>query len=283
MVLLPYLTLLAALALAVFLLLYGHPLKPYVHLFFIGGALCVCTEGVTGTLLDVYQVRAGLIGDATRDALLACLLTSCLIHPLMAVVFVRLARPRPLLLAIVASVLLGLLEVWFVRTGYMQYRAWHPAASSLFYFAFFWATWNIHSGRLTVPSWAYVLSMAVWLHLNTNLLLHGVLGLWQYAVIMKGDPIEGSHVASNLFVVAVVIPITTVAALVPAQWPRVTGVAGGVLALVIAEALIRATGGVMFLKWNLWLSAARYAFGVSAVSLYGWWLHRGESSMTQTG
>ncbi len=275
--LLAYLTLLAVLAVVTVPLLYGHPLRPYLPIFFVGGALCTCTEGVVGILLDVYDMRAGLLANYTRDTIFACLLTSGFIHPLMAVLYVRLAPRSPRLLAIVASVLLGLLEVWFVWSGHVVYKAWHPAASAVFYFAFFWTMWNLHSGRLRVPSWVFVLSMAFWLLVNLSDLLQGVLGLWHFPLTMKGDEISGSHLASNLYSVAVVIPVSMVAALVPAQWPRVILVAGGALGLVIAEALMLATGQLMFETWNLWLSAARYSFGVGAVWLFAWWLHRGDT------
>lgn len=260
-------------------LLPGHPIRPYVRIFFIGGVLCICAEGMTGSLLGVYETKAGLLRDHDRDVMLAGFLISAVLHPLMAVIYARLAPGRPLSLAATAAIALGLMEVYFVRSGLLVYRVWHPAASTLFYFGFLTTDWYVYSHRWAVPKWVHVLAMAFWLISTMAYLLHGVLGLWQFPVVARGNPILGSQLASMLYVTALVIPVATLSSgILPSRWHPAAQVATGTLFLLAAQALMYFTGGVTFVRWNLWLSAALYAAELSAVALYARWMFRGEGA-----
>lgn len=277
---LPYLILMAGLVLGVLFLLPGHPIRPYARIFFVGGVLCICAEGMTGSLLGVYEAKAGLISDPDRDIMLAGFLISGVLHPLMAVIYARLAPARPLTLAVVASIGLGLLEVVFVRSGHLVYRMWHPAASTVFYFGFLTAIWYVHSHRWAVPIWVHVLGMAFWLVSTTSYLLQGILGLWQYPVVAHGNPVFGSQMASMLYATSIVTPIATLSSgLLSTRWPVLVQLAAGTLALLGAQALSHATGWVLFIRWNLWMSAVLYAAELGAVALYARWILPGEGAV----
>ncbi|HYF91176.1 MAG TPA: hypothetical protein VD969_02910 [Symbiobacteriaceae bacterium] len=247
-------------------------MRPYILVFFVGGALCVGAEQVTGTLLGAYEVRSGLTADPTRDTLLTAFLVSTFVHPGMALIHVRLARRHPLAVALTGAFVLGLLEIWFLRHGYLRYRVWHPAVSVTFYFAFLMANWQVFSGRWVLPAWVHVVAMAFWVTGTTTHLLHSVLGLWQYPVTMRGDPILGSHVVANLYELLPLILMAAFVSLVRSKWPRPLLVLAGALVLLAAQALLLATGGVQFVKWSLWLSALRYPLELGAVALYARWI-----------
>lgn len=215
-----------------------------------------------------------LLPDRQADVAFTSVIVGLFLDPLLGVVYARYCRRHPVVIALVASMLLGALEWHMVLTGSMIYlRTWSPLIAVAFFFAFFLMICWVATHMPRLPVWADTYGVAAFWTYGTDLLLQGVLKLWVYEAFWFGDKWEDTRTLSDLIMSFALCPLVTAIAIAPLRhrwvWTAATGVALWALELAAWRAGWIAMDGL-----TAGLEIIRRLALVSLVTLYARWIRR---------
>lgn len=259
--------LLALLALWAWFALRDRPAVHYARLYFVGAVVGFIAEFVFSGIFRFYELRVHFLESPFHDVRMAAVLDKLGNIPLIAVLYCRYCRPRPIVLALGAAILMGLVEWFFLQEGAIVYRSWHPALTVGAFVIFFLILWRMDSGAWPIPDWQHVGAFAFWQAFLVDILFHGAFWLWHYDVTLVGKPGGDSRLFALVFNLLVVGPMATAVSMVQdLRNPR--GILAAVGLLLLFEWTGLVTGLIVYEGWSLWLAGLRYLAAVWLPVLY---------------
>lgn len=224
-----YLGLLVTLGIWALIAWRDRPVREVARIYFVCCMLTAISEPILIRLVRAYEMHLWLLPDRHADNALTSIVVGLCLDPLLGVVYARHCRRHPVVIALVTAMLLGALEWYMVLSGAIIYlRPWSPLITVGFFFGFFLLIWRVATHPQRIPLWAETYGAAAAWAYGTDLLLQGMLKLWEYDLIWFGDAWEDTRTVSDLLMTFAISPLATVVATAPLRrrwiWVVATGV-----------------------------------------------------------